>query len=130
MIYLVDDDTDDLDIVQEALVQNSYHGPIKTAINGQILMDNLNSQVNSNPDVILLDLNMPLKNGFEALTEIKSNPLLQDIPIIVLTASSKKEDEIKCFELGCNYFYTKPTTIDEYNNLITIIKRFIGNNAV
>src|SRR5688572_11987585 len=100
MVYLCDDDVDDLQIVQEALIQNSYKGPVKTALNGQVLMDDLNNiSGQQKPDVILLDLNMPLKDGFKVLKEIKSNPKFQAIPVVVLTASSNKNDEIRCFEL-------------------------------
>jgi CheY-like chemotaxis protein len=125
MVYLVDDDVDDLEIVQEALEQNDYKGPVKTLTNGQRLMDELNnSEGRDKPAVIVLDLNMPLKNGFDALTEIRSDPSLKDIPIIILTASSKKEDEIRCFELGCNYFYIKPSSMQEYRALANMVKRF------
>jgi CheY-like chemotaxis protein len=130
MVYLVDDDDDDLEIVQTALIENSYKGPVKTVSNGQMLMDKLNGHDNGvRPDVILLDLNMPLKDGFEALEELKANPVLKSIPVIILTASSKKEDEIRCFELGCNYFYTKPNSVPEYSPLVKMVKKFIGNKA-
>jgi CheY-like chemotaxis protein len=125
MVYLVDDDADDLEIVQEALIQNSYKGPVKTASNGQALMDDLNKNGGPNPGVIVLDLNMPLKNGFEVLKEIKSNPSLSRIPIVVLTASSSKGDEIRCMELGCAFYFRKPYTLAEYSSLVTLVKRII-----
>lgn len=130
MVYLVDDDEDDLNFVQEALYENSYKGPVTTAPNGKVLMDRLTKEHETpKPDVILLDLNMPLKNGFQALEEIRNNPTLKDIPVIILTASSKKEDEAKCFELGCNLFYTKPNSLMEYNTIATMVKKFIPQPA-
>lgn len=72
MVYLVDDDIDDLEILQEALVHNNYYGPVKTVQNGKMLMDELSER--TKPEVIVLDLNMPLKNGFEVLRELKSRP--------------------------------------------------------
>jgi two-component system, NarL family, nitrate/nitrite response regulator NarL len=66
MVYLVDDDIDDLEFVQEALVSNSYKGPVDTASNGQQLLERL-TEVKHKPDVIILDLNMPLLDGFQVL---------------------------------------------------------------
>jgi CheY-like chemotaxis protein len=130
MVYLVDDDIDDLEFVQEALFENSYKGPVNTVPNGKVLMDLLTKEDETQkPDVILLDLNMPLKNGFQALEEIRNNPSLKNIPVIILTASSKKEDEIKCFELGCNLFCTKPNNLHEYNSIVKIVKSFVAQSA-
>jgi CheY-like chemotaxis protein len=127
MVYLVDDDIDDLELVQDALAMNSYEGPVSTILNGKALIDKLTEKENtSRPDVILLDLNMPLKDGFETLEEIKGNPDLKNIPVIVLTASSKKEDEIRCFELGCNFFYTKPTSMHDYKALVAMVKKLVN----
>jgi CheY-like chemotaxis protein len=130
MVYLVDDDVDDLEIVQEALITHSYKGPVITASNGKVLMDQLNNQhFLSRPDVILLDLNMPLKNGFQALQEIKDDPSLKSIPVIILTASSRKEDEARCFELGCSFYFTKPSKLSDYVDLVSLVKKFIVNQS-
>lgn len=130
MVYLVDDDVDDIEFVEHALFENSYKGPVNKMPNGKVLMDLLNTQgAVAKPDVILLDLNMPLKNGFEALQEIKNNPSLKNIPVVILTASSKKEDEIRCYELGCNLFYTKPSNLDDYNPIVKTIKGFVSKSA-
>ena len=125
MVYLVDDDVDDLEIVQEALHFNSYKGAVKTAPNGLALMADLrNGNSSAKPDVIVLDLNMPLKNGFEVLSEIRSNPDLNKIPVIVLTASSSKLDETRCIELGCTFFFRKPFNLQEYDPIVSTVKRF------
>jgi DNA-binding response OmpR family regulator len=125
MVYLVDDDADDLEIVQEALVQNSYKGPVLPLNNGQTLIDQLSiNDLSPEPKVIILDLNMPLLNGFQALQHIRKHPNYGSIPVIVLTASSSKEDEIKSFELGCNFYMTKPTRMDEYVGLTNLVKKF------
>jgi two-component system, chemotaxis family, response regulator Rcp1 len=131
MVYLVDDDIDDLQIVREALLQYSYKGNVKTAVNGQVLMDDLSqSDGTPNPQVIILDLNMPLKNGFEVLREIKDNPSLNRIPVVVLTASSNEYDEIKCLELGCSYFFRKPFSIDEYKPIVNVVKKILVNQPI
>lgn len=130
MVYLVDDDVDDLEFVQEALISNSYKGPVDTAANGQQLLDRLTDQ-QPKPDVIILDLNMPLLDGFQALYKIKSNPTLSGIPVIILTASTSKEDERRCFALGCTSFFRKPNRIDEYGALVGTIKTLVrGNGSV
>ena len=127
MVYLVDDDTDDLELIQEALHRNHYTGPIATALNGLALMNALSKPKRILPRLILLDLNMPLKNGFEVLQEIKSDTDLKAIPVVVLTASRKAEDEKRCYALGCNLFQSKPDTIIEYNKLVVRIFGFLEN---
>lgn len=126
MVYLVDDDVDDLEFVQEALVSNSYKGPVDTATNGQQLMERLVSTT-AKPDVIILDLNMPLLDGFQALHQIKSNPDLSSIAVIVLTASTNKEDEVRCLALGCNSYFQKPNRLDQYRDLVKAVKGIISH---
>ena len=127
MVYIVDDDTDDVELLQEALVRNSYKGPVRTALNGvQLMRDLSDSSAQRLPDVIVLDLNMPLKNGFQVLEEIKEHPSLHAVPVIVLTASTNKSDEIKCFELGCKFFFQKPHTMPDYSPIVAMVKRFIN----
>lgn len=121
MVYLVDDDSDDLEFVQEALISNSYKGPVDTATNGKELLERLTFE-KARPDVIVLDLNMPLVDGFQALYRLKNNPLFEKIPVIILTASSNKDDEKRCHALGCTSFFTKPSKIEEYNLLVSTIK--------
>src|SRR5687768_10491926 len=100
MVFLVDDDTDDLEIVREALADNKYEGPVNTASDGKRLFELLGNNSTHRPDVIVLDLNMPLMDGFQALQLIKEHELLRQIPVVILTASSNKDDERRCFELG------------------------------
>jgi CheY-like chemotaxis protein len=126
MVYLVEDDIDDQEIIQAALVQNGYTGPLITLQNGKALMDRLLEDATAKPDVILLDLNLPLRDGFDVLAEIKWHPLFRTIPVIVLTASKKKADERRCLELGCNSFFTKPNSMQEYDSLVLLVKQFTG----
>ena len=126
MIYLVDDDIDDTEIVQEAFVQYEYPTQIATFHNGQALMDKLLADPGARPDLIFLDLLMPLKDGFETLQEIKTHPLLRTIPVIILTGSESREDELKCFQLGCNFFFNKPNSMQEYEPLLTVARKITG----
>lgn len=125
MVYLVDDDIDDVELVEEALHSNNYQGKIAKAANGHILMASLMELGDDKPELIVLDLNMPLKSGFDVLKEIKTHAILKSIPVIILTASSRKEDEIKCIELGCSLFLRKPTTLADYNSLVHLILKFL-----
>lgn len=129
MVFLVDDDMDDLEIVQDVLEKNNYEGEIVLAANGQVLMNLLTQSPQKKPELILLDLNMPLKNGFQVLEEIRSHPELKSIPVFILTASSNKNDELRCFQLGCNLFWKKPNTIDEYNTLIRLMINFLKSSS-
>jgi two-component system response regulator len=127
VVLLADDDFDDLELVKEAFFKSGFQGSIATALDGQMLMDQLHHS-SDRPDLILLDLNMPLKSGFEALEEIKRDPHLKSIPVMILTASSRKEDELKCFELGCISFWRKPVSMDEYNRLANGVKAFLNDS--
>ena len=129
MVYLVDDDIDDLEIIQAALVQNSYKGPVRTATNGQLFMNDLREMNGSpKPRVVILDLNMPLKDGFQVLREMKSHQAFHSIPIIVLTSSQNKSDEIRCLELGCSLYFTKPYSLVDYDTIASAVKRFVAAN--
>ena len=125
MVYLVDDDADDLEIIQAALLQNQFFGPVRTATNGKILMDALRDKQDiPKPDVIILDLNMPLKDGFQVLEEMKRNRDLSKIPVVVLTSSKNSGDEIRCLELGCNFFFNKPYRLNDYEPIAQVVKKF------
>ena len=76
------------------------------------------------PGLILLDLNMPRKDGREALQEIKSNDLLRRIPVVILTTSKAEEDILKTYDLGVNSFITKPVTFDGLVELMQLLGRY------
>ena len=89
---------------------------------GQELVDYLRNP--PHPDLILLDLNMPIKDGREALQEIKSNEWLRDIPVIVLTTSKSEEDVIHTYRLGVNSFIRKPARQKEFVEMIRSLSRY------
>jgi len=108
-ILLADDDEDDLQAVKEALQENRLGNDIRTTGDGEELLDYLlrrgrytDPSDSPRPGLILLDLNMPKKDGREALAEIKTNPDLRQIPIIVLTTSKAEEDVFRSYHLGVN----------------------------
>jgi CheY-like chemotaxis protein len=119
VILLADDDEDDLQMTQEALEQSRLGNDLRFAVDGEDLMDYLlrrgryaDPADSPAPGLILLDLNMPKKDGREALAEIKANPDLRKIPVIVLTTSRAEEDVFRTYELGVSSFITKPVTFE------------------
>lgn len=118
VILIADDDPDDRLLTKEALEENRLANDIKFVEDGEELMDYLTQRGNFNPEnaprpgLILLDLNMPRKDGREALKEIKENSALKSIPVVVLTTSKAEEDIVKTYGLGVNSFISKPVTFD------------------
>lgn len=118
-ILVADDDADDRLMIQEALQENRLANDLHFVNDGTELMDYLKCrgrfaapEASPRPGLILLDLNMPKMDGREALREIKGDPELRDIPILVLTTSKAEEDIFRTYQLGVNSFITKPVTFD------------------
>ncbi|MBA2328622.1 MAG: response regulator [Flavisolibacter sp.] len=122
-IAIVDDDADDREIIKDAFAASGKSAECILLENGDALIDFLTSSPASGlPSLIMLDLNMPGKDGREALKDIKSNNLLQTIPIIVFTTSSSSKDKQVVYELGANCFITKP---DTFNKLVDLTQSII-----
>jgi CheY-like chemotaxis protein len=122
-ILMADDDPDDRLLVKEAFEESHLLNPLYTVEDGEELLDYLNqkgkfSETAIRPSLILLDLNMPRKSGIEALKEIKADPNLRTIPIIVLTTSKAEEDILRSYDLGVNSFIVKPVTFDSLVNIV------------
>lgn len=115
LIIIADDDQDDQEFIREAL-QDKFKGDITCVTNGGELLTYLKKNP-TQADLILLDLNMPFKDGYQTLSELKADPDLQMIPTVVLTSSSRPEDRDRCYQLGCDKFYRKPMSIAEYETL-------------
>jgi len=129
-ILIADDDPDDRLMAREALLQSTTPSRISFVEDGEELLDYLHrrGKFKNNtyplPDLVLLDLNMPKKSGVEALQEIKSNPELRHIPIVVLTTSKEEEDIYRTYDLGVNSFITKPITYDSLINTMRILGKY------
>ena len=126
VILMADDDDDDFMLTQKALKKSKLINKLRRVKDGEELLEYLRKQGKykndtgcARPGVILLDLNMPRKDGREALEEIKSDQELRDIPIVVFTTSKAEEDVYKSYKLGVNSFITKPVTFD---NLIQVMQ--------
>lgn len=125
-ILMADDDEDDCMLAREAFAESRWANDLRFVKDGEELMDYLHrrgqyaKQSNSpRPSLILLDLNMPKKDGREALKEIKADPHFRQIPVVVLTTSKAGEDIYHTYDLGANSFITKPVT---FSSLVEVIK--------
>lgn len=130
-ILMADDDSEDRMLAKEALDESRLATKINFVEDGQELMDYLFnkgkfSDVNKypKPGIILLDLNMPKKDGREALKEIKAEKTLRSIPVIVLTTSKAEEDIIRTYALGVNSFITKPVSFDGLVDVMKTIGKY------
>src|SRR5438270_928526 len=130
-ILLADDDPDDRQMTQEALAESRLANELHMVEDGEELLDYLNRRnkyadmaKEPLPGLILLDLNMPRKDGREALKEIKANPDLRRIPVVVLTTSKAEEDILRTYDLGVNSYITKPVTFDSMVDTIKVLGRY------
>lgn len=126
VILMADDDDDDYVLTKKALKESKLLNTLVRVCDGEELMDYLNvrgeyAETAQRPGVILLDLNMPKKDGREALKEIKSDPNLRDIPVVIFTTSKAEEDIYRSYQLGGNSFITKPVTFDNLIKVMTTL---------
>lgn len=125
-ILMADDDPDDCMLAEEALAETCLSSKLHFVKDGEELMDYLYQRGKytapgsaPRPALILLDLNMPRKDGREVLRELKADPHLRQIPVLVLTTSKAEEDILSSYNLGANSFITKPVT---FSSLIEVMK--------
>ncbi len=125
-VLLIEDNHADIRMTQEIFKEFKTKTILHVVYNGVEALKFLNKeekyQNRVNLDLILLDLNIPLINGFEVLKEIKANETLKNIPVIVLTTSKNKEDFLKAQELEADCFITKPLYYSEYNHVLKHIE--------
>lgn len=119
LILMADDDADDRFLAEDALREAHLCNEMRFVVDGEDLMDYLyqrgtysDPEKSPRPGIILLDLNMPRKDGREAIEEIKNDPDLKRIPVIVMTTSIAEEDILKTYELGACGYITKPVSFD------------------
>ncbi len=127
-ILLVEDNPGDVRLTKEALKDAKVLNEIFIARDGVEAMEFLHRKGQfSNvplPDLILLDLNLPRKDGRQVLAEIKEDPILKHIPVVVLTTSKADEDIIKTYNLHANAYITKPVDLNRFAEIIHILNEF------
>ena len=131
VILLADDDADDREMTRKALAQNRLANEIYEVADGEQLMDFLNHRgpyappaLSPTPGLILLDLNMPKKDGREALAEIKADPALRRIPVVVMTTSKAEQDIFRAYDLGSNSFISKPITFARLVDVMVVLGQY------
>ncbi len=132
MILIADDDEDDRLLTRQALEEAHLSNDVRYVEDGEELMDYLRRQGRyagqdgraPRPGLILLDLNMPKKDGRECLREIKSDEELRDIPIVVLSTSREEEDIARSYQLGVNSFISKPVTFTGLVDALKVMGRY------
>lgn len=130
-LLLADDDPDDRLLLRDALEESRWSSELRAVEDGQELMDYLQRRGayttaadSPLPGLILMDLKMPRKDGHQALKEIREDPCLRHIPVVILTTSKAEEDVMRSYELGVNSFITKPTSFDTLIEVVGNLRRY------
>jgi len=120
VVLLVEDDEDNRDLVSFVLARSRMDVKLETAENGKEAID---MAFNRPPDLILMDMQMPVMDGWQAVPLLKSDERTKNIPIIAFTAQAKPEDKIRTKEIGCAEHYSKPMDPEE---LLALIRRYLN----
>ena len=126
-ILLVEDNPGDVRLTQEVFKESKIRNQLHVVKDGVEAMDFLRQGTGANgvrPDLILLDLNLPKKDGREVLAEIKADDNLKRIPVVVLTISKAEEDILRSYSLHANCYLTKPIEFEQFFNLVKYIEEF------
>lgn len=125
VILLAEDDPGDQELTRRALAEDIVRADLRIVQDGEEALRYLRRQAPygdadsaPRPDMILLDLNMPRVDGRTVLREVRSDPQLRRIPVVVLTTSKQEEDIVRSYDLGCNSFITKPVDIDQFMGVV------------
>jgi CheY-like chemotaxis protein len=125
---LVEDNPGDVRLTQEALKSHKVQNNLHVVCDGEEALAYLRKQGKykdaPRPDIILLDLNLPKKDGREVLADIKSDPLLKCIPVVVITSSEAEQDIIKSYNLNANCYVTKPVNLNQFIKVVQSINEF------
>ena len=131
-VLLVDDNENDVLLMHRAFKKAEFHFPVQQVRDGEEAISYLkcegiygNRQQYPVPSMVLLDLNMPKKNGFEVLAWIQTQPQLQDLTIVVTTASTRPEDVARAYELGATCYLVKPSALAELGNMVRTLGDFV-----
>ena len=130
-LLLAEDDPDDRLLVEDALEEVRWTADLHAVEDGQDLMDYLrhhgayaDAEARPTPSLILMDLKMPRKDGHEALKEIREDPRLRHIPVVILTTSKAEEDVMRSYDLGVNSFITKPSSFASLLEVMANLRRY------
>ena len=132
-ILLIDDDAGDCRLVQESLREGKHPAKVHVVNDGDAALAYLRGQGEhkkaTRPDLILLDLNMPKKDGFSTLKDIRADRHLTDLPVIILTTSTDEKDVQQSYRLHASCFVSKPSRIEDFGRVLKEIEAFWGGTA-
>ena len=127
-ILMVEDNPGDVRLTREAMKSGKMRNQLHVVSDGVAALDFVYRRPpyedKPRPDLILLDLNLPKKDGREVLAALKSDPLLKVIPVVVLTTSQAEEDVLRAYHLNANSFVTKPVDLHQFNRIVQSIEEF------
>ena len=127
-VLIVDDNEDDVFLIRSAFEREGTMHPCAEARNGSEALKFLNERKaapeRNLPGMVLMDINMPVKNGFETLREIKADPALCHIPVVMLTTSKQEEDVVRAYSNGASTFISKPVGMENFRRLVRDFGRY------
>ena len=127
-VLLVEDNPADIRLLEEALKSSNIRYRFNVAMDGEQAMSYLRRPPAESglpvPDLIILDLNLPRKDGREVLSEVKQDERLKHIPVVVLTTSESSDDIVRCYRDHANCYLTKPLNLDKFDELVRLIEMF------
>ena len=126
-VLLVEDNAADVDLTRETLSTSRLRIELEVARNGVEALERLNACVMEGrelPDLILLDLNLPRKDGREVLAEVRGTPSYRHVPVVVLSSSQAERDIAQCYALGANCYVTKPVGFDAFKEIVEAVEYF------
>jgi CheY-like chemotaxis protein len=123
-VLLVEDDPGDVLLIREAFEDHKLNNTLLVANDGVEALELLRNPDTERPDLVLLDLNLPRKDGREVLREIKDDDALRSIPVVVLTTSDAEEDILRSYDLHANAYVTKPVDFDRFIDVVRQIDEF------
>jgi CheY-like chemotaxis protein len=133
-ILIAEDDSDDRFLLQSAFEENGYKDTLHFVENGVEMLEYLNTLSDGRsgvrmPSFILLDLNMPKKDGREVLREIKQNQNLKKIPVIIFSTTNNEQEMRRCYELGANSYITKPNSFENLIKTVAAVRSYWINTT-
>jgi len=127
-ILLVDDSADDVELTLMALQSTKFANDVNVVSDGVYAMQFLKNEGEyaeaQKPSLVMLDLNMPRKNGLQVLAEMKADQNLRQIPVVILTTSQAEEDIVRSYDLGANCFVSKPVDLEQLIKVVQAIDQF------
>lgn len=127
-ILLVEDNPGDVELTREAFKQSKINNNIHVAKDGEQALDFLRKQGTftgvTTPDIVLLDLNLPKKDGRQVLEEVKHDETLRRIPVVIMTSSKSEQDVVKTYDLHANSYLIKPVNLEKFAEVVEAIENF------